>query len=185
MAPFRTTSDPLAFGQLHPDAPRELSRFAFLIGRWRCQCRVKSPEGAWETYPAAWLSRFVLDGYAIADEFRRWGADGRLLELSQTMRSYDAARGRWVIRWYDALAAEWLDVAPHDLGGVQSDDTGLRYSYHAQLDTVPGARPEQTVFCVSFSGISPRQFRQATAVSRDGGRIWEEVEIIEAERLEP
>jgi hypothetical protein len=185
MAPFRAASDSFAFGQLHPDAPRELARFAFLVGRWRCQSRVKSAGGAWRTHPAAWVSRFVLDGYAIADECRQSGADGTLLELNQTVRSYDAARRRWVIRWYDALAAEWLDVAPHELGGVQVDDTGLRCSSHAQLDTVWGARPEKTLYCVSFSGISARQFRQGTAVSSDGGRTFEEVEIIEARRLEP
>jgi hypothetical protein len=30
------------FGKANPNAPAALSRFAFLIGRWRCEARVRS-----------------------------------------------------------------------------------------------------------------------------------------------
>src|SRR4029077_1232245 len=57
------------FGQANPNAPASLSRFAFLIGRWRCKARVRLANGEWQTLHATWLGRFVLDGYAIADEY--------------------------------------------------------------------------------------------------------------------
>jgi len=53
-----------AFGKPNPNAPAALSRFAFLIGRWRCEARVRSDNGEWQIQ-ATWLGRFILDGYAI------------------------------------------------------------------------------------------------------------------------
>lgn len=32
------------FGKVNPNAPAELSRFAFLIGECRCDAKVKAPE---------------------------------------------------------------------------------------------------------------------------------------------
>jgi hypothetical protein len=31
---------------------------------------VKLADGQWQTFEATWLGRFILDGYAIADEYR-------------------------------------------------------------------------------------------------------------------
>jgi hypothetical protein len=57
------------FGKPNSNA-EELSRFAFLIGRWRCKAKVKSANGEWQTFQTAWIGRCILDGYAIADEYR-------------------------------------------------------------------------------------------------------------------
>jgi hypothetical protein len=69
------------FGQANPNAPAALSRFAFLIGRWRCEARVRLDNGEWQTLQATWLGRFILDGYAIADEYRMTGSSGKPIVL--------------------------------------------------------------------------------------------------------
>ena len=55
------------YGNRNPQAPPELSQFAFIIGEWRCDVRVKGDDGTWQTYAARWIGRYILDGYAIAD----------------------------------------------------------------------------------------------------------------------
>ena len=64
------------YGAPNPNAPKELAQFAFLIGKWRCESRVKERGGKFHTYRAQWLARYILEGYVIADEFRQWGPDG-------------------------------------------------------------------------------------------------------------
>ncbi len=49
------------FGKPNPDAPVALSRFGFLIGRWRCEARVRAADEEWQTLQATWLGRFVLE----------------------------------------------------------------------------------------------------------------------------
>lgn len=58
------------YGTLNPKAAPELSRFAFLIGSWKCEAKLLSPDGTWQKFMAAWLGHYILDGYAIADEYR-------------------------------------------------------------------------------------------------------------------
>ena len=85
------------FGRLNPNAPDALSRFAFLIGKWRCEAKLKSTDGSWQTFEGAWLGRFILDGYAIADEYKMMSSSGELIVLGMNFRTYDAARKIWNI----------------------------------------------------------------------------------------
>ena len=55
------------YGNPNPKAPPELSQFAFIIGKWRCDVRAKGENGTWQTYQATWVGRYILDGYVIAD----------------------------------------------------------------------------------------------------------------------
>src|SRR5262249_54141208 len=91
-------------GQPHPPAPAPPSRFAFLIGRWRCEATVRSANGEWQTLYATWLGRFILDGYAIADEYRMTGPTGKLIVLGMNLRTYDATKQSWNMKWLNALA---------------------------------------------------------------------------------
>jgi hypothetical protein len=56
------------FGKTNPNAPPALSQFAFLIGRWRCKATITLANGESQEYEAAWIGRYILDGYVIADE---------------------------------------------------------------------------------------------------------------------
>ena len=75
------------YGKPNPNASPELSRFAFLIGEWRCDAKLKREDGTWEDLKATWEGRYILDGYAIGDEFRMTTPAGELLVLGINLRS--------------------------------------------------------------------------------------------------
>ncbi len=120
-------------GKPNPDAPEELSRFAFLVGTWRCDARVRSAEGGWQTFRATWQGRFILDGYAIADEYRMTGASGELIVLGLNLRAYDAKRQAWSIKWLSALTGTWVDLGPDELGGVEFDGQSITYAFREPM----------------------------------------------------
>jgi hypothetical protein len=113
------------FGQFSPNAPAALSRFAFLIGTWRCDATVRTPDGGWQTFEGTWVGRFILDGYAIADEYRMTGASGELLVLGINLRTYHATKQTWNMKWLNALAGTWVDLGPEELGGVRFDGQSI------------------------------------------------------------
>ena len=117
------------FGSLNPNAPAALSRFAFLIGKWRCEAKLKSVDGSWQTFEAAWLGRFILDGYAIADEYRMMSSSGELIVLGMNFRTYDAARKVWNIKWLNALTGNWMDLVSDELGGIRIDGKSITYAF--------------------------------------------------------
>lgn len=94
------------FGKPNPKAPAELSHFAFLVGKWRCDAKLKSDKGEWQTFQAEWVGRYILDGYAIADEYRMRNSAGDLLVLGLNFRTYDARQQTWNIKWLDP----WLEL---------------------------------------------------------------------------
>ena len=53
----------------NPDVPPELSQFAFLIGAWRADRKLKGDDGKWKPFTADWTARYILGGYVITDEF--------------------------------------------------------------------------------------------------------------------
>lgn len=106
-------------------APPELSRFAFLIGQWRCEAKLKREDGTWESLSAIWEGRYILDGYAIADEYRMTTLAGELLVLGINMRAYDSKKKTWNMKWLNALAGTWVDLGPEKLGGVAVDEKAI------------------------------------------------------------
>src|SRR6266436_2656221 len=117
------------FGKPNPKAPGALSQFAFLIGRWQCEAKVRSANGEWQTFQATWLGRFILDGYAIADEYRMTGPSGELIVLGMNLRTYDASKQRWNMKWLNALAGTWGDLGLDELGGVRIDGQSIIYAF--------------------------------------------------------
>jgi hypothetical protein len=55
--------DEQEYGNVNPNAPPELSRFAFLIAKWRCNAALKRGDRTWESLKATWEGRLILDGY--------------------------------------------------------------------------------------------------------------------------
>ena len=171
------------YGQPNPDAPRELAQLAFLIGKWRCESSVKQPDGTFKTHPAIRVGRYILDGYVIADEFRQLGPAGELMQLGETYRSYDPRKRAWVMKWLDALASTWLDLGPHNLGGIHVSATQIAFKHHLPPGLPPGLFPRDTVFRNSFSNISNDHFTWRAETSTDGGQNWTTVQVIENYRI--
>ena len=162
------------YGKLNPGAPPELSRFAFLIGKWRCDAKLKQEDGAWGNLKATWEGRFILDGYAIADEFRMMTPAGELLVLGLNLRAYDARKKAWNMKWLSALTGTWVDLGPEDLGGVHADEKTITFSMKEPLAAHSLTRATYTI-------VSRDHFTWRGERSNDGKR-WEEFLVIEADR---
>ena len=162
------------FGSPNPQAPAALARFAFLIGRFRCEARFRSPDGEWQTFPASWTGHYVLDGYAIADEYRMTDASGKLLVLGLNLRAYDPAKQTWNIKWLSGLTGTWVDLGPEELGGVRFDGPSVIYAFK---ETVAGHAYTRA----TYTNISKTRFTWRGERS-DDGKAWSEFMVVEAYR---
>lgn len=167
-------TDEEKFGTLNPRAPRELSRFDFLVGTWRCEGRLKRDGGSWEKLHATWVGRYELDGYVILDEFRMTNVTGELLVLGLNVRAYDVDRKTWTMKWLNALGGSWTDLGADDLGGVEMGDDSITYTLKEPVAT-------HTLTRATYSDISDNHFTWRGERSSDG-KSWEEFLVIEAYR---
>jgi len=161
------------FGKLNPNAPAALSRFAFLIGRWRCEARVRV-NGEWRRFEATWLGRFILDGYAIADEYRMKDPAGELIVLGMNFRTYDAAKQIWNIKWLNGLAGTWVDLGREELGGVRFDGQSITYAFKEPVAAHAYTR-------ATYTNNSNAHFAWRGEKS-DDGKVWSEFMNVEAYR---
>jgi hypothetical protein len=162
------------FGTANPNAPRALARFAFLIGRWRCEARVRSDNGEWQTLQATWLGRFILDGYVIADEYRMTDVSGTLIVLGMNFRTYDAPKQMWNIKWLNALAGTWVNLGPEELGGVRFDGESIIYAFKEPVAAHAYTR-------ATYTNISNTHFTWRGEKS-DDGKAWSEFMVVDAYR---
>ena len=159
---------------MNSSASPELARFAFLIGSWRCEARLKQEDGSWTTLPGTWIGRYILDGRAIMDEFRLTKPTGELIVLGVNIRSYDAKTGTWYLKWLNALDGTWTDLAPNDVGAVTMDDQSISYSFK---EPVAG----HSLTRATYLNISSSRFTWRGERSSDG-KVWDEFMIIEAHK---
>lgn len=162
------------FGKLNPKAPPPLKHFAFLIGHWKCEARLKSSDGNWQMFGAAWNGRFILDGYAIADEYRMMSSSGELIVLGMNFRTYDAAREVWNIKWLNGLGGYWMDLVSGELGGIRIDGESITYAFK---ETVGGHAYTRA----TYTNISPEHFTWLGEKS-DDGKSWADFMVIECHR---
>jgi hypothetical protein len=164
------------FGRLNPHAPPALSQFAFLVGRWKCRARVMAATGEWLTFPASWVGRFILDGYAIADEYRMTNASGGLIVLGMNVRTYDAGVKAWNLRWLNALAGTWTDLGSEEFGGVKFDGASVSYAFPEPVAAHAYTR-------ATFTGISSPAHFTWHGEKSDDAKTWTEFMVVEAERV--
>ena len=166
--------DEAEHGKLNASARPDLSRFAFLIGNWWCDAKLRRDDGSWESLEGSWVGRYVLDGYAIMDEFRMTKPTGELLVLGVNVRTYDMKRKAWNLRWLNALDGNWVDLGPEHLGGVKMDGLSISYSFKEPVGPHALTR-------AMYSDITPNHFTWRGERSSDGS-AWEEFLVIEAHR---
>lgn len=164
-----------AYGNPNPEAPPELAQFAFIIGEWHCDVRVKGEDGIWQTYRATWVGRYILDGYVIADEYRMENPAGELVVHGMNFRSYSAEKRTWMMRWLDATRSFWVELGPEELGGVRVSADTITFNLIDRFASDAIGR-------VTFSNISADRFTWREEKSTDQGRTWTEFVAIEAQR---
>lgn len=158
----------------NPDAPPELSQFAFLIGLWRVDGKRKGPDDKWIPFTASWTARYILDGYVIIDEFHTNDTESEFQVHGATFRSYDASRKTWVMKFLNARDSTWLDLGPENLGGVEVTDDTITFMHRVEPDGLLQVR---------FENISADHFTWRGRLSNDGGKTLDEVMVIEAVRI--
>ena len=159
----------------NPNAPAELSRFAFLIGRWRFDAKFKSANGELQTFHGTWFGHYILDGYAIADEYRMIGSSGELIVLGMNFRIYDSAKQVWNIKWLNALDGTWTDLTSQQFGGARFDGQSVTYVFKAE-------RGAQWPFTrATYTNISKSHFTWRGEKS-DDGKVWSEFMVVECHR---
>ena len=161
-------------GSPNSKAPPELSQFAFLIGKWRCEVRLRGEDGTWQPYQATWVGRYILDGYVIADEYRMIGQTGELIVHGMNFRSYSVEEKTWVMRWLNATGF-WLELGPEKLGGVRVTPKTITFNF---IDTFA----PDSLTRVTFSNIAETHFIWSSERSLDQGKTWAEFMVIEAHR---
>lgn len=164
------------YGTLNPKAPQELSQFAFIIGKWRCEARVKGEDGKWHPYQATWVGRYILDGYLIADEYRMTDQTGDLIVHGMNFRSYSVERKAWVMRWFNAMGSFWLELGPEKLGGVRVTHKTITFNF---VDTFA----RDALSRVTFTNITESCFTWIGERSLDQGKTWSEFMVIDAHRI--
>ncbi len=145
----------------HPDAPDEIEQFAFLVGDWHCLTRQMQPDGSLtEERAAEWHGRWVLGGWAIADEWISTLPDGREFR-GVNLRSFDSERGEWDNRWLAPIARQWKYFSARRegetmvmLGGEGSDPRG------------------EFIDRNTFHDITGESFLWRKDRSWDGGETW-------------
>ena len=172
------------YGTPHPDAPRELLQFAFLIGTWRCDSTVTQSDGSTRTFTATWVGRYILDGWVIEDEFRQFGPSGELVQLGRAYRSFNRDRRAWIMKWLDAVDGAWLDLGPEDLGGVEVRPGTITFRHRRPSGRMSRLFPAHSLFRVTFTHLTDDRFTWRAELSTDGGESWAVVQVIDAHRRE-
>jgi hypothetical protein len=165
---------PIDFGKLSPNAPPELATFAFLIGSWQGNARIQSPTGEWQRFDAQWLGRFILDGHAIADEYRMTTLSGDLIVLGMNVRTFETTTHTWQIKWLNALTGAWTDLVSPALGGVKVDGSSITYAFKEPSAAHPYTR-------ATYTSHSPTRFTWKGEQSSDA-TTWTDFMFVDCDR---
>jgi hypothetical protein len=164
----------------HSSAPKELARFAFLIGQWRFDARFKSESGEWETFHGTWTGRYILDGRAIADEYKMLGSGGDVAVHGMNFRVYDVATQVWNIKWLNALDGTWTDLTPEEFGGARFEEQSVSYIFREPMGATRGWTASYTR--ATYTSVSPTLFTWRGDKSNDRA-TWKEFMIVECHRV--
>ena len=82
------------FGRPNPDAPPELSQFAFMVGEFDCVDEIRQADGSILRFSAIWNAKYFLNGMGIQDEY--WTPTF----YTSNIRIFDPAEGKWKVTFF-------------------------------------------------------------------------------------
>lgn len=166
---------PLAAGGLNPQAPPETDQFSFMIGEWDCTTRFMKPDGSGHNEGrATWTGYFILDGWAIQDDWIGYKPDGQP-SYGTNIRSFNPETRKWDNRWLSAGNLQWVYFEAEKVG-------------NAMVMTGGGGKDNFGDFVDRnvFYEIQSDSWRWRKDRSYDGGENWiEGIGFIEATRAKP
>lgn len=163
-------------GRPNPQAPAEIALFGRLAGTWDVEMKIRQDDGSWPEagFPAEWRFRYILDGWAIQDD---WFAPPPHLpveeeprQLGTGLRIYDDAAGHWDVAWISNTQRQvsTFEARPEGEDGIVM--TGLYAS----------GKPSRTTF-FDVTGDSFDWKLEIQGLGEDP-EAWVEVARIHAER---
>ena len=166
LAPLRYTmaAEPAitTYGQINAQAPRQLTLFSFIVGKWKGTGKTRLEDGKFAQYELEWIGRYILDGMAIADEFHGNFPDGRPY-LGISFRHFDTKRDSWVI--------EYLNVSSSFIRRQVNPRSGsVKQAADNTIVVISG--DGQTTIRENYHVIDKDHFTYGTDLSHDGGRSW-------------
>jgi len=165
----------LTSAQINPNVPPELSRFAFLIGDWNCDAKLQMPDGTRQTLQATWHGHYILDGYAIADEYRMTDHAGNLIVHGMNFRTFDTAAKKFNIKWLDARTGAWSDLVTPNSGTVSIHSNAIAYTFPEPTGTHPYTR-------ATYTPLSPVRFTWQGEKSSDQ-KSWSQFLLVDCHRI--
>ncbi len=110
----------------NPEAPPETSQLAFFIGEWDITAKTKRPDGTYYLNKARSNAYYILDGFAIRDDYRALDAGGNVVFRGAGFRSYDPGKKKWTIMWIMANQPGYTHIEAKMVGG-RLTSTGKGY----------------------------------------------------------
>lgn len=93
-------SEAYPFGRPHPDAPKELLDYEFLIGECACESTTRNPDQSWaDLEEIIWRYKYIMNGTAVQDETLK--PDG---SHSGSIRQFIADSSSWYVHYYSNKA---------------------------------------------------------------------------------
>ncbi len=155
------------YGQKNAQAPRQLTAFSFLVGKWQGTGKTRLADGSYAQFAGVtWIGRYILNGMAIADEIHASTPDGKSY-LGISLRQFDTSHQSWVIEYLN-VTQSFLRRQVNPLSGSVSlnGDTVVVVSGDAH-----------TRFRESYRVTDKDHYTYSADTSRDGGRSWDPISI--------
>jgi len=159
------------FGTLNPDAPPETAQFGFIVGAWHCRSKFMGQDGAYVEGTATWTGRYVLDGWAIRDDWQSTLADGRTFH-GFNIRSFNPQTRKWDNRWLPQYSLQWKYYEAEKVGDTMVMTGGEGSDQNGEF-----------IDRNTFYDIGEDRWMWRKDRSYDGGETWVEgIGYIEATR---
>ncbi len=161
-------------GRINVDAPPETAQFAFIIGGWDIKSRFMKPDGiGYGEGTATWTGYFILDGWAIQDDWVSDLAGGKKTH-GTNLRSFNPRTGTWDNRWLSAGSLQWKYFE-----ATKEGDTMVMIG--GKGEDARGSFIDRNV----FHDIKADNWHWRKDRSWDGGKTWTEgIGFIHATRIE-
>jgi hypothetical protein len=102
------------------------------------------------------------------------GSPRELIVLSLNLRTYDATKQSWNIKWLNALAGTCGDLVPEELARVRFNGQSM---IHASNSRWP-----PTLICAPLKRTFPKKRFTRRGEKSDDGNTWREFMVVEAYR---
>ena len=154
--PIRYQPDPDSpIGMRNENAPARSAQFDFVIGDWDVDIILRAPGREPQNYQAKWHNHWIVDGFAVMQEWRGPYATGA------EFRYFDASKDMWT----------GYNLYP----GAGWSPTTARFEEWRMIIFVEGGSDSRGAFLAreTYYDIEGDSFKMKSSRSYDDGETWE------------